>query len=510
MVHDLTLHYGLLHLLPDLTLIKLDTKTGQENAYLLTESRHHGPEGMWIQATFFFFVIGSAVLFAVGLTYFYLRKKSMEAREILARLEKGDLKARFPLKRIDEIGSLMVDFNRMAAEIEHLVNRVQRTESARKDILQELSHDIRTPLTSLRTSVETLSDHLHEMPKEQVGEFVSVIRRELSYFLHLIEDLFFIASLGEPRYKQTTEKLDIANLIRGEVEAMKMQERAQGARIRWESNCDRLGGKSSAVLGDPLLIQRLFRNALDNARKHAASWIGVQIQPTEGCVRVLIEDDGIGISDQAVAEFGQRRTSRLEMRGRREFGVFRFGLGDHENDFGIARRKLRAWPEKRERRGIPGHPIGPVVAQGFLFRDRSILIRAGRRSRARIRTRPRTCVRTWRGARHRAGHGARARRRAGRSALELRAAALHGSLQSRLGAAVERGLLSRLRCRKCNRLCRQSLPHANAKHKASVIMTSPIAVEFPLPEFAIPVAAFVGVRKARHAELHGRAGEHEP
>ena len=135
--HDIVFQYGFLRLIPDLALVKLEKA---EDNYLLIEFKRPGSMGraIWMEIALFFFIGAVSVLVAVGMAYSYLRTKSKEAREILARLEKGDLKARFEIKRVDEIGSLMVDFNRMASEIERLVHRVQETEMARKDLLEEL------------------------------------------------------------------------------------------------------------------------------------------------------------------------------------------------------------------------------------------------------------------------------------------------------------------------------------------------------------------------------------
>ena len=226
----------------------------------------------------------------------------------LARLEKGDLKARFEIKKADEIGSLMLDFNRMASEIERLVHQVQQTEKARKDLLEELSHDIRTPLTTLKTSIETLSEHLEEMPKEQQRDFLRMSRTELNYFLHLIEDLFFIADLGEPRYKKTTQEIDLAAVLSTEVEGRRAQKHLRP--IRWLYEEPELSNRP-VVLGDPILIQRLLKNSLDNSAKHAESTVTVRIESVDDAFRILIEDDGTGISDEAISLFGQRKKQRI-------------------------------------------------------------------------------------------------------------------------------------------------------------------------------------------------------
>ena len=313
-VHDFTFHYLSFHFIPDLTLVKLDTKDG---AFLLigsNEPRHPGAFGraIWAQAAFFLFLLAVIVLGALFMIYIYMRRKSKEAHAVLSRLEKGDLKARFEIRRVDEIGSLMLGFNRMASEIERLVNRVTETEKARKHLLEELSHDLRTPLTSLKTSIETLSDHMDEMPKAEQKEFISVIRGELGYFLHLIEDLFFIADLAEPRYKNTTEKIDLKALLTDEVGRRQTQKKGP---VQWEiSVADDDGSGELAILGDSILIQRLFKNALDNAAKHAASRVHIQLRAPKGSqesIETIIEDDGPGITPEAVRSFAQRKKVRI-------------------------------------------------------------------------------------------------------------------------------------------------------------------------------------------------------
>jgi signal transduction histidine kinase len=308
-VHDLTYHYKPFRLSPDLTLVKLEAK---ENTYLLVGARRNQNVGplVWVQITFMFFVLVVAMLIALSLIYLYVRRKSQEARAVLARLEKGDLKARFEIQRIDEIGSLMLDFNRMAAEIERLVHRVQLTESARKDLLSELSHDLRTPLTSLKTSIETLSEHFDEIPVEQQKEFLRIARFELSYFVYLIDDLFFIAELAEPKYKKVAEPTDVGSIIIEEV--MNRQSRGEHAPItlKWQG-LDHIKSVGAVfILGDPLLLQRLIHNAFDNAEKNAKTFVSVRMKIEDEHLHIEIENDGVAVSDATISNFGKRAAER--------------------------------------------------------------------------------------------------------------------------------------------------------------------------------------------------------
>jgi K+-sensing histidine kinase KdpD len=183
---------------------------------------------------------------------------------------------------------------------------------ARKNLLEELSHDLRTPLTSLNTSIETLYDHGAEMPAEEQHEFISMMKTELGYFLHLIEDLFFIAAIGEPRYKKTTERIHLTELLSNEIKTRDKTARSQGSLIQWKIAFDEAPEAKATLLGDPLLIQRLFKNALDNAAKHARTEVVVRLLTLESALDIHIENDGDGITDHEIACFGQRRKNRFQ------------------------------------------------------------------------------------------------------------------------------------------------------------------------------------------------------
>jgi signal transduction histidine kinase len=301
-VHDFTTSKTLFTAIPTLLEVKLNDPN---NRYLLIAPNRQAPLRKLVvnRLASLFFVMGVAIFIALILTSLYLRKKSKEARVILSRLEKGDLKARFEIKGFDEIGNLMLDFNRMASEIEHLVNRVQETENTRRELLSELSHDLRTPLTSLRASVETMLNHQDKMPAEEQREFLQLMQGELLYFIQLIEDLFFIADMGVPKYQTLNETIDIQELLSEELHGRRLQ----SPQISWKlSDCE----NSQKVQGNRQLLQRLFKNTLDNAAKYTRSQVEIRLAKRATELEVIVQDNGPGISPEALKSFGQRRIQR--------------------------------------------------------------------------------------------------------------------------------------------------------------------------------------------------------
>lgn len=297
--------------------IKLNTK--QHLYVVLKEPRKSFLGPLFLtQAVLTAGMIAVAIIGSFGFLFFYLRRKSEEARSVLRRLESGDLKARFEIKRFDEFGELLLDFNRMADEIETLVGRIHSTERKRKTLLQELGHDLRTPLTSLKTNFEILQQHQDRLSSADKANLFGVLSGEIDYFKDLIEKLITIASLDEPHYKATTEKIDMHVLIAQEVQ---LRQKSHENKIMWKYD----PASSPPLLGDSHLILRLLRNGLDNAARYAENEIRVVLEHAGKNILVHIYDDGPGLDEEALKSFGERH----EFRGRRltKGGHFSLGLG---------------------------------------------------------------------------------------------------------------------------------------------------------------------------------------
>ena len=299
--------------------IKLDTTPTSYLVFHNNRSLFQGPF-LLVQGIHTFTTAALAVFLALSISFYYLRKKSSGAHKVLARLESGDLKARFEVKRFDEFGNLILDFNRMADEIERLVKRVGDTEASRSNLLQELGHDVRTPLTSLSTSFETLRSYYHEITEEDREELFTMIGSDIRYFKDLLEKLTIIAAIDVPQYKSSTEKIDLADLLEDE---LKNRQTSTGPGLSW--NLRRNEKASSELFGDYHLITRLFKNALDNAARYASSAIRVNLLTFKDRIEVQIIDDGPGLSEEAIEGFGKRRERRQIKE--RDQGNFSLGLG---------------------------------------------------------------------------------------------------------------------------------------------------------------------------------------
>ncbi|MFZ6743934.1 HAMP domain-containing sensor histidine kinase [Undibacterium sp. JH2W] len=280
-------------------------------SYLLIHNPGTPARGAFFtMATLFVVTLVTAILLGLLLLTLYLRGRSAEARRVIQDMEAGNLSARFTSGRLDAIGGLMQHFNGMANEIQRLVMQLQTIEKTRRELLQELGHDLRTPLTSLRAAIDTLSVHGETMEHQEREEFFAVVSSELEYFTKLIDDLFFIANIDEPRYRNQATSIDLCDLLKAETShALYMQQQAE-CPVFFELQIDAGCERAAYITGDAYLISRLLRNVFDNAARFARNKVRIQLLVVEDGWALTIADDGPGMSADAMLGFGQRRDTR--------------------------------------------------------------------------------------------------------------------------------------------------------------------------------------------------------
>ncbi|MBX3017747.1 MAG: HAMP domain-containing histidine kinase [Bdellovibrionaceae bacterium] len=308
---------------------------GEPATYLLHEMRWKMPSGglggPWVPLGVLTVTILLGGLAALLVLYRSFDGMVALADQVITDLQNGNLKARFPIRRTDEIGRAMMRFNTMADEIERLVEQVRQIERSRMTLLQDLAHDLRTPVASLRTLIETLNIQREKLPHETQEEILRLAQAEVGYFEKLVEDLLFLARVGEPRYQVGHDRVNLAGLIREEGTNANSRSESSKSNIVVESRGP--GGDPTIgaddvleVHGDEQLLRRVLRNGIENAKSFAKSKVLLRWEiAADGKVDVFIEDDGAGFHADVIESFGERRISRrLEAQ---QDGRISLGLG---------------------------------------------------------------------------------------------------------------------------------------------------------------------------------------
>lgn len=247
---------------------------------------------------------GTSIVVGLGLSLiffsFYIRFKSREAEEVISKLKAGDLKARFKIDPHQENASLILRFNEMADQVEQLVNNLRHTEESRKKMLQELAHDLRTPVASLKNFQEIIYEKDHLLEKEKKKQIQTLAIKEVTYLERLVEDLLFLSGVNDPRYSANFKEVFLNDLIQEEMETF------EGKGIKISFTCV----EAIYVRGDTHLLKRLLKNALSNALRFAKSEVKIIAHKLPSGALLQVIDDGPGIKDLDLSSFGEKKFSR--------------------------------------------------------------------------------------------------------------------------------------------------------------------------------------------------------
>lgn len=211
------------------------------------------------------------------------------AREIAA----GNFDARVAASGGDELSELGMAFNRMSEQLGESFERERRMEAARRDLVAAISHDLRTPLASLRAMLEAVQDGVVRDP-DTVASYQDRMHGQIDRLSRLVDDLFELSRL-ESGAPLALMSVDLPELI---------EETAAGFRPAADGAGVALGVEVAPGIGactlDPTQIQRVLVNLIGNALRHtpAGGSIWVRAARAGRGLTIDVADTGAGIRDE--------------------------------------------------------------------------------------------------------------------------------------------------------------------------------------------------------------------
>jgi len=205
----------------------------------------------------------------------------------------GDLSARVPVNSRDEIGQLTAEFNSMVAQLEHSKAEKERLEASRRELIAAVSHDLRTPLASMRAMVEALNDGVVS-DSETITRYLSNIQNETKHLSTLIDALFDLSQIDAGALKLHLEPTSIEDLVSDTLESMSAQ--AEKKKVRLHGHVE---GTTVRVPLDAPRMQRVLYNLIQNAIRHtpADGTVTLTVRGQSDRIELLVADSGEGIAD---------------------------------------------------------------------------------------------------------------------------------------------------------------------------------------------------------------------
>ena len=315
---------------------------------------------VWVIARFTFIeqhylTLTSVLLVFAGLsalTIGFFASKTMTDRlsELTAAtqlLARGDFSTRLKISGNDEIAQLAATFNAMAKSLGEVDDQKRQLEQTRRDLTAWVSHDLRTPLTSMRVMIEAMLDGVVQ-DEETVHRYLDSSRAEIEHLAHLIDDLFELAQLDVGHLTINMQRASISDLISDTLGSMQPKARQHGITLLGEVAPD-----LDMIDMAPDKIQRVLSNLVDNAIKYtrAGEAITLRAYHSANDIRIDIHNSGSYIPQDVLPRLFESfyRGEGSRMRG--DDGARGTGLG-----LAIARGFIEAhggriWANSEEGRG---------------------------------------------------------------------------------------------------------------------------------------------------------------
>jgi len=229
----------------------------------------------------------------------------------------------YPVRKIFEVSAAPIfDNNSVAGCLVaiHDITEIRRLETIRSDFVANVSHELKTPLTSIKGFIETLLEGAID-DKENSRNFLMIIQEHAERLNNLVNDLLSLSYLESKEITLDTKNVSLRKLVEGIVLGFKAQLKKKNIEIKNELPAN------LSVKADENRIEQVFTNLIDNAIKFNKDKGTIKIynQDADGKIKIIVMDSGIGIPEKDIPRIFER-FYRVDKARSRELGGTGLGL----------------------------------------------------------------------------------------------------------------------------------------------------------------------------------------
>lgn len=231
-----------------------------------------------------------ALIASVFIIYYFaqriLIRPLYELNAVADKMSRGDFSLRAVVSSDDEIGHLADSFNVMAESMEN-------TDKNRRDFIGNISHELRSPITSIRGFIAGILDGI--IPKDKENYYLNVVYEEIGRLSRLVNDLLDLSAMESGKFSMNITEVDLNEVIR--VSVVKFETKLNAKRLKVDVTLD---SEHQFVAADRDRLIQVVTNLLDNAVKHCPEEghieVGTRVRGKK--VTVSIYNDGMPIAEE--------------------------------------------------------------------------------------------------------------------------------------------------------------------------------------------------------------------
>lgn len=209
-------------------------------------------------------------------------------------IKNGNLDFEVQVQNKDEIGELCEDFEEMRKRLKDNAEEKLRSEQQNKELISNISHDLKTPITAIKGYVEGLMDGVADTPEKQ-NKYLQTVYSKAIDMDHLINELSFYSKIDTNKIPYTFNRINVVGYFEDCAEDLGRELEEEHIEFIYENDVD----ASVQMIADAEQIKRVINNIVGNSKKYsdkADTKIHMTVKDVGDFVQVEIEDNGKGIA----------------------------------------------------------------------------------------------------------------------------------------------------------------------------------------------------------------------
>ena len=210
------------------------------------------------------------------------------------KITDGNLDFEMPAGGEDEIGELCTDFEEMRRRLKETAEEKLEAEKQNKELISNISHDLKTPITAVKGYVEGLMDGVADTPEKQ-EKYIRTIYNKANDMERLINELTFYSKIDTNRIPYHFDRINVNDYFADCVEELSIELEEQNIELAYFNYVD----ENVQVIADAEQIKRVINNIVSNSIKYIdkpKGYINIRVKDVGDFVQVEIEDNGKGIA----------------------------------------------------------------------------------------------------------------------------------------------------------------------------------------------------------------------
>ena len=208
------------------------------------------------------------------------------------RFREGDLESRIENPEDSDLATLAITYNEMADTISKNIEEIKSVDVLRRELVANVSHDLRTPLAIMQGYIETIQMKQDSLEDEEIQKYIQTIEKSIKQLSRLVSQLFEYSKLEAKQIKPNKEAFPVTDLIYDLHGKYAVLTKEKDIDLRVSVN-----GKVPLIFADVSLVERVLQNLLDNALKFTQEGgeIELIVEDSRDGVTIKVKDNGSGI-----------------------------------------------------------------------------------------------------------------------------------------------------------------------------------------------------------------------